>query len=232
MPPLVIHIFVPLRTQSSPSRRGARAHAATGRCRSRARSGRSSRSPRRRPCAAATPASAPRCRNFQIGNIASEPCTDTKRAQPAVAGLELEAGQAVARPRSCRRSRSPRGACRAGRARRSRATISRGRIALPRTTRRRPAGSGRRPNGGRCRGSSAPRRRRQRARGRAGRPAAAAPSEELRPCFAGGCLGLVELALDEVQALVPEAGVGEVDARRSRRGPRAPSSRRRRSSSR
>ena len=33
--------------------------------------------------------------NFQIGNMASEPCTDTKLRAPGVAGLELEAGQAV-----------------------------------------------------------------------------------------------------------------------------------------
>ena len=56
--PLVIHILVPLRTQSSPSRLAA-VRMPPGWSRSRARSGRSSRSPRRPPCGGATPASAP-----------------------------------------------------------------------------------------------------------------------------------------------------------------------------
>jgi hypothetical protein len=62
---------------------GVGAHPGRGRSRSRARSGRSSRSPHRRPSAAATPASAPRCPNFQIANIASEPCTDTSDRTPS-----------------------------------------------------------------------------------------------------------------------------------------------------
>ena len=116
--PLVIHILVPLSTQSSPSRRAGCAWT-PGRCRSPARSGRSSRWPRRPPCAAATRCFCSSEPNRQIGEHRERALHGDEAAQPGVAGLELEAGQAVGRRRWCPRSRSPRGACRAGRARRS-----------------------------------------------------------------------------------------------------------------
>ena len=48
--------------------------------------------------------------------------------------------------------------------------------------------------------------------GASGRPAGRACGRYSAPGVAGGLLGLLELALDEVQARVPEAGVGEVHA--------------------
>ena len=81
MPPLVIHCFEPLRTQSSPSR-FALVRMPDG---SEPKSGSvSPKQPIRSP--AAIPGS--HCSfcssepNFQIGNIASEPCTETRLRRP------------------------------------------------------------------------------------------------------------------------------------------------------
>ena len=89
-------------------------------------------------------ASAPRCRSAWIANIASEPCTDDQRADPGVAGLELEAGQAVRDGGRAGAAVALAGACPARRARRARGP-ARGRgSAASRTSRRRRAGCGRR----------------------------------------------------------------------------------------
>ena len=81
MPPLVIHIFVPDRTQSEPSRRAA----------VRIWQGSLPTSGSVRPKQPMTSPEAMRgshscfCSsepNFQIGNIASEPCTDTALRNP------------------------------------------------------------------------------------------------------------------------------------------------------
>ena len=88
--PFVIHIFVPLRTQSVPSRR-ARVRIAAG---SEPASGSvSPKQPITSPGASAA-ASRSFCSSEpqrQIANIASEPCTDTALRMPGVARLELEA---------------------------------------------------------------------------------------------------------------------------------------------
>ena len=81
MPPLVIHIFVPLRIQSSPSRL-ARVRMFTG---SEPKSGSvRPKQPIASPAAirgshSSFCASEP---NFQIGNIASEPWTETRLRMP------------------------------------------------------------------------------------------------------------------------------------------------------
>jgi hypothetical protein len=80
-PPFVIHIFVPLRIQSLPSRR-ARVRMLAG---SDPKSG--SVSPKQ-PIASPAAIRGSHCclcssePNFQIGNIASEPCTDTSERRP------------------------------------------------------------------------------------------------------------------------------------------------------
>ena len=81
MPPLVIHIFVPFSTQSSPSRR-ARVRMLAG---SLPESG--SVSPKQPITSPAAMRGSHSCfcssePNFQIGNMASEPWTDTKLRAP------------------------------------------------------------------------------------------------------------------------------------------------------
>ncbi len=83
--PLVIHILVPFNTQSafSPRRPGGPGCASRpGWSRNRPRSGRSSRSPRRRPTAAASCCFCSSLPNFQIANMASDPCTETMLRTP------------------------------------------------------------------------------------------------------------------------------------------------------
>ena len=81
MPPLVIHIFVPLRTQSSPSRLAVVRMLAG----SEPKSG--SVRPKQPIASPAAIRGSHSCfcssePNFQIGNIASEPCTETSERMP------------------------------------------------------------------------------------------------------------------------------------------------------
>ena len=100
--PLVIHIFVPVRTQSSPSRRALVRMRPRVRAARRARSGRSSRSPRPWPSGAATAASAPRSRTSRSGTCRATP------GRSRTTGTRCPRPRAPGRPgRSSRRS-SPR----------------------------------------------------------------------------------------------------------------------------
>ena len=81
IPPLVIHILVPLSTQSSPSRRAVVAIEPGSDPES------CSVSPKQPISSPAAMPGSHRCfcssePYFQIGNIASEPCTDTKLRNP------------------------------------------------------------------------------------------------------------------------------------------------------
>ena len=175
--PLVIHILVPLSTQSSPSRvRGCacrRVGAEVGLGQPEA----ADRLPAAIRGSHSSFCSSQPC--FQIANIASEPCTDTRRA------ARSRRPRAPCRPartpsRSCRRSRSPRGACRARRARRAPSPARGPASAALVPVRDVAAGSARRRTGGPCRGSRGPPRR-SASRCRRGRAGAGCHGASLPP---------------------------------------------------
>ena len=166
--PFVIHIFVPLRIQSSPSRRarvriapGSEPEVGLGQAEAADRLARAIRGSHSCFCS-----SEPQRR---IANIASEPCTETRLRTPG-RPPRAPCRRGRTRSRSRPRSRSPRGACRAARACRARARSSRG-IALLEPVADVGQDALARRTRARCRGSAAPRRRAaRRSRGsRAGR---------------------------------------------------------------
>ncbi len=112
---------------AGPSRRrrgGPGSSSTPGRSRGRARSGRSSRSRRRPPSAGSQRCFCSSEPNRQIAYIASEPCTQTRSGRPS-RPPPAPGRPARTRRRRRRRSRTRSGACRAGRACRTRLASSR-----------------------------------------------------------------------------------------------------------